>query len=156
MTLRIIKEQSLEWQSKILINFIDFHKAFESINRKNLWKIAGLYGIPDKLLKAMKLFFKVTTVRMWTELISINRGVRQGCILSLTLFIIVNDWIVQRYLKGETGIYWNTFSHLKIWNMLITSVYLFIIIKTKTYVKKDEEIGKGVWELWPEKSAYEG
>jgi len=35
-TLRIIVEQSLEWNSPLYINFVDYEKAFDSINRDTL------------------------------------------------------------------------------------------------------------------------
>ena len=38
-TLRTIIEQSLEHQTPLIINFIDFKKAFDSIHRESLWKI---------------------------------------------------------------------------------------------------------------------
>ncbi|VDO79475.1 unnamed protein product [Schistosoma margrebowiei] len=38
-TLRIIVEQSVEWNSSLYINFIDYEKAFDSVDRRTLWKI---------------------------------------------------------------------------------------------------------------------
>ena len=38
-TPRIIVEQSIEWQSSLYINFIDFEKAFDSISRDVLWRL---------------------------------------------------------------------------------------------------------------------
>ena len=38
-TLRIIVEQCFEWQSSLYINFVDFEKAFDSIDRTALWKL---------------------------------------------------------------------------------------------------------------------
>ena len=35
-TLRIIVEQSIEWQSALYINLIDFEKAFDSVSREVL------------------------------------------------------------------------------------------------------------------------
>ena len=36
--LRNIIEQSIEWQSSIYINFVDFEKAFDSVHRESLWQ----------------------------------------------------------------------------------------------------------------------
>ncbi|VDP45070.1 unnamed protein product [Schistosoma margrebowiei] len=38
-TLRIIVEQSVEWNSSPHINFIDYEKAFDSVDRRKLWKL---------------------------------------------------------------------------------------------------------------------
>ena len=35
-TLRIIVEQSLEWNSSLYVNFVDFLKAFDSLHRDTL------------------------------------------------------------------------------------------------------------------------
>ncbi|GFR60484.1 endonuclease-reverse transcriptase [Elysia marginata] len=48
-TLRIIVEQSLEWNSPLIVNFLDYEKAFDSIDRELLWKIMRNYGIPEKI-----------------------------------------------------------------------------------------------------------
>ena len=47
-TLRIIVEQSLEWNSPLYINFIDYEKAFDSVDRNTLWKLLRHYGVPQK------------------------------------------------------------------------------------------------------------
>lgn len=49
-TLRIIIEQSLEWQSTLYLNFIDFEKAFDSVDRKVIWKLLQHYGTPPTFI----------------------------------------------------------------------------------------------------------
>ena len=44
-TLRVIIEQSLEWNSPLYITFLDFEKAFDSVDRTVLWKLLAHYGI---------------------------------------------------------------------------------------------------------------
>ncbi|CAH8612386.1 unnamed protein product [Schistosoma rodhaini] len=44
-TLRIIVEQSIEWNSSLYINFIDYEKAFDSVDRTTLWKLLRHYGV---------------------------------------------------------------------------------------------------------------
>ncbi|VDP78038.1 unnamed protein product [Schistosoma mattheei] len=53
-TLRIIVEQSVEWNSSLNINFIDYEKAFDSVNRRTLWKILRHYVIPEKIVKMIR------------------------------------------------------------------------------------------------------
>uniref|UniRef100_A0A183JL78 Reverse transcriptase domain-containing protein n=1 Tax=Schistosoma curassoni TaxID=6186 RepID=A0A183JL78_9TREM len=45
--LRIIVEQSVEWNSTLYINFIDNGKAFDSVDRRTSWKLLRHYGVPD-------------------------------------------------------------------------------------------------------------
>ena len=45
-TLRIIIEQSLEWQSQLYSVFVDFQKAFDSVDRNVIWRLMQHYGFP--------------------------------------------------------------------------------------------------------------
>ena len=49
-SLQIIIEQSLKWNSPLYINFIDYEKAFDSVDRQTLWKLLRHYGIPMKIV----------------------------------------------------------------------------------------------------------
>ena len=45
-TLRIIIEQSLEWQIQLYSVFVDFQKAFDSVDRDVIWRLMQHYGFP--------------------------------------------------------------------------------------------------------------
>ncbi|VDP58646.1 unnamed protein product [Schistosoma curassoni] len=49
-TLWIIVEHSIEWNSSLYINFIDYEKAFDSMDRTTLWKLLRYYGVPQKIV----------------------------------------------------------------------------------------------------------
>jgi len=49
-TLRIIIEQSIEWNSPLYVNIIDFKKAFDSVDRDTKWQILRHYGLPSKIV----------------------------------------------------------------------------------------------------------
>ena len=51
-SLRIIVEQSMEWNTPLYINFIDYEKAFDSVDRETLWKLLRHYGVPEKFVSA--------------------------------------------------------------------------------------------------------
>ena len=38
-TLRILVEQSLEFDSSLYVNFVDYEKAFDSLDRDTIWKL---------------------------------------------------------------------------------------------------------------------
>ena len=112
-TLRNIIEQSQEFQMPLLINYIDFKKAFDSIHRESLWKIAKTYGIPDKYINIFRSLYRnssccVKTRHGNTIMFDILTGVRQGCILSPFLFLLVIDYIMKRAVKDRSlGVEWS-------------------------------------------------
>ena len=52
--LRIILEQATEFNSSIYTVFIDFQKAFDSLDWEVLWQLIRHYGIPDKFISIIK------------------------------------------------------------------------------------------------------
>ena len=112
-SLRTIIEQSLEWNVPVFINFIDFSKAFDSIHRDSLWKIVRSYGIPDKLVRLIKTFYEnyecciALDNNKLSDNFNITTGVRQGCILSPILFLIIIDWVMRKSTNdANRGIPW--------------------------------------------------
>ncbi|KAL5010020.1 hypothetical protein ScPMuIL_012325 [Solemya velum] len=106
--LRNITEQCTEWQRQLIINFIDFEKAFDSIHRESLWKILRHYGIPAKIVQLVRMFYTEFKCSVGDS----KSGVRQGCVMSSLLFILSIDWVMRSSLSdGNTGIRWTLFSH---------------------------------------------
>ena len=102
-TLRIILEQSVEWQSPLYTTFIDFEKAFDSLNQEVMWKILDGYGIPEKIINLIRSSYDGYACRVIHEgslsnPITIETGVKQGCVLSPTLFIVVLDSVMRATL----------------------------------------------------------
>ncbi|VDP59032.1 unnamed protein product [Schistosoma curassoni] len=53
-TLRIIVEQSVEWNSSLYINSIDYEKAFDSVDGRTLWKLLRHFGVPEKIVNIIR------------------------------------------------------------------------------------------------------
>ena len=108
--LRNIIEQSLEWNAALYLVFVDYEKAFDSIHRETLWKIMRHYGIPEKYVRLVKMFYDRSKCSVITEAgtgpwFEIKSGVKQGCVMSGFLFILVIDWIMRRTTaQHRTGI----------------------------------------------------
>ena len=93
-SLRIILEQSLEWNSPLYINFIDYEKAFDSVDRETMWKLLRHYGVTKKIISLIRCTFqdmscKITHTGQLSESFEVKTGVRQGCLLSPFLFLLV-------------------------------------------------------------------
>ena len=105
-TLRQILEQSNEWNTTIYANFIDFAKAFDSINRTALWRILRHYGIPDKICSIIKMLYRDFSAKVicgpsLTEEFTITTGVKQGCLLSPRLFSLCIDWLMNKTIGNN-------------------------------------------------------
>ena len=89
-----------EFQKNIYFCFIDYAKAFDCVDHKELWKILKEVGIPDHLTCLLRNLYagQEATVRTGygtTDWFQIGKGVHQGCILSLCLFNLYAEHIMR-------------------------------------------------------------
>ena len=101
--IRWIIEKAREFQKNIYFCFIDYAKAFDCVDHNQLWKILKEMGIPDHLSCLLRNPYtdQEVTVRVGhgTDWFQIEKGVRQGCILSLCLFNLY-----AKYIMRNTGL----------------------------------------------------
>ena len=89
-----------EFQKNIHFCFIDYAKAFDSVDHNKLWKILKEMGIPDHLTCLVKNLYagQAATVRTGhgtTDWFQIGKGVCQSCILSPCLFNLYAEYIMR-------------------------------------------------------------
>jgi len=82
------------------ICFVDFKKAFDSISREKMFEILKLYGIPEKIISAIRALYTSTKAKVVssdgdTDVFDIHAGVLQGDTLAPFLFIIVLDYVLR-------------------------------------------------------------
>ena len=99
-TMRIIIEQSLEWQTPLHAVFVDFQKAFESVDRDVTWRLMHHYGFSPKFINIIQQMYEDATCQLihdgkLTEPFSVQTGVRQRCLLSPIIFLMLVDWIMR-------------------------------------------------------------
>ena len=101
-----------EFQKNIYFCFIDYTKAFDSVDHNKLWKILKEMGIPDHLTCLLRNLFSgqeaaVSTGHGTTDWFQIGKGVHQGCILSPCLlnlyaeYIMRNAWLEKQKLESR-------------------------------------------------------
>ena len=102
----------------LYINFIDFEKAFDSVDRHTLWRLMKHYGIPEKIISIVQsiyqgMFCRVVHSGQISESFEVKTGVRQGCLLSPFLFLLVIDWIMKTVTSNRNnGIQWTLLTQL--------------------------------------------
>ena len=88
-------------------------KAFDSVKREIMWLTLQEYGIPRKIIQIIKILYdgfkcKISHEGKLSDFIEVRNGVRQVCILSPTLFLLILDRVMKR-VKGlrKRGIQWS-------------------------------------------------
>ena len=86
-----IVEKAREFQKNIYFYFVDYAKAFDSVNHNKLWKALKQMRAPDHLTCLLRKLYAgqeaaVRTLYGTTDWFKIEKGVRQGC-LHVTLFV---------------------------------------------------------------------
>ena len=100
-SMRILCERHLQHQQDLFHVFVDFKKAFDRVWHAALWSTMKLYNINANLIKVIEsLYSKATSVGEWFRT---TVGVRQGCLLSPTLFNIFLERIMTDALENHEG-----------------------------------------------------
>ena len=94
-------EKRKEHNLPLFLLFIDYEKAYESVNRDKLWEVMN-NKIPNYLLNTKKCIYRNTKLIIKFndgiyEPIYINKEVRQGCGFSCMLFNIYINKIIQEF-----------------------------------------------------------
>ena len=106
-------EKTILEDKPIIFNFVDFKKAFDSLDWETMWKVMEAQGMPDKIVAIIKELYTNATVsvRLNQEggmTISFNQkvGIRQGCSLSPAIFVLILDYALKAYMQAceELGI----------------------------------------------------
>ena len=117
-SLRIIVEQSLEWNFTLYFSFIDYEKAFDGVDRDTMWKLLKHYGVPKKIISLIRCTSQDMSCRtahacQLSKSFEVKTEVRQGCLLSPFFFLLVIDWIMKTTTTGgNNGIQWTLWTQL--------------------------------------------
>ena len=94
-----IIEKATEFQKNISFCFIDYTKAFDSVDHNKWWKILQEMVIPDHLTCLLRNLYagQEATIRTGhgtMDWFQIGKRVHQGCIVSLCLFNLYTEYIM--------------------------------------------------------------
>ena len=98
-------------QEKLVLVFVDFTKAFDTIDRDRLWDKLARMGVPEQVL----VMFRMAYGEVWGRIkdvdgtkspyVSFKTGVKQGDPLSTLFFILfINDVVAFMRANGARGV----------------------------------------------------
>lgn len=104
---RLIEEISSVKDKKLITVFVDFSKAFDSVDWNYIENILLAYDVPKEIVDAiMSVYYgaqaAVKVDGVVSSFFDLGVGVLQGDTLAPFLFVIVLDWVLRNALKDET------------------------------------------------------
>src|SRR5437899_1633772 len=96
-------------KKKIYLCFVDYQKAFDRVRHDKLAEVMVKAGIPDLERRLIiNLYWRQHAAVRWDGEVSrevgVERGVRQGCVISPMLFNLYSEFMIQEALEGVEGI----------------------------------------------------
>jgi hypothetical protein len=113
-------ENSNKANESFILAFIDYSKAFDSLDWERLWEILEFAGCPKELVNMIRSLYEKSTISIritgdgeLAERFSQKRGIRQGSSLSPCLFVLAMDFCLRVFQEAciEMGLP----SHEKTW-----------------------------------------
>ena len=97
---------------------MDFKQAFDRLGRNVVWKVLTSYGIPTSIFNLIIGIYRSGKCRIvhrgkLERWFTVDSGVKQGCVLSPLLFVLILDWVMHKLNPGGRGIQWTLTSRLE-------------------------------------------
>ena len=99
-TMRRLQELARDFNIPLHGAFVDFRKAFDSINRDVLWQLLAARGVAPKLVALIKDLYSGCSAQVVangyaSDWFPMATGVRQGCPMSPKLFNVFMDFVAR-------------------------------------------------------------
>ena len=109
---KVIKRKKTTKRKKLYLCFVDYRKAFDGVKHDKLAKVMEKAGIPVLERRLfINLYWRQHAAVRWDGEIGrevvVERGVRQGCVISPLLFNLYSEFMIKEALENEEGIKFN-------------------------------------------------
>ena len=88
----------------MVYNFVDFKKAFDSLDWSVMWQVMEAQGMPNKIVNIIKELYNNATIAVRLNMeggiakaFPQKVGIRQGCALSPAIFVLVLNFALKSY-----------------------------------------------------------
>ena len=122
-SLRQVQEKAIQQYRDLYIVFIDFRKAFDTVDRELLWKILRTFGGLEHFVDMVEFFHdgaggRVAVGCKESERFNITHGTKEGCVLAPTLFsLFLSVVLLKMSSEIEHGVFITTRSDGKLFNL---------------------------------------
>jgi hypothetical protein len=100
-------EKSNKANEAFILTFIDYSKAFDSLDWARLWQVLEFAGCPKELVQVIKSLYELSTISIritadgeLATSFSQKRGIRQGSSLSPCLFVLAMDFCLRVFQEA--------------------------------------------------------
>jgi hypothetical protein len=97
-------EEAVRMKIPKIFTFVDFSKAFDSLDWEVMWKVLQFQGMPDKFVELIRKLYSTSTISIrlnmdgaFAPTFDQRVGIRQGCSLSPALFVLVLDFALRAF-----------------------------------------------------------
>ena len=105
---RMIIQKCREFNQPLFACFVDYTKAFDSVEHQQLWTVMRKMGFPKRIVSLIEAFYSeqqsaVRTDSGTTYWFCVRKGVRQGCIMSPQLFSVYTESIMREVEEEQSN-----------------------------------------------------
>ena len=112
-TLHASIEKQFARHMKLYVAFIDFKKAYDTVNRHVLWTVLMNSGVNGRMLKTLQAMYETVQACVLnnnepSRLFTCLQGLKQGCVASPILFsLLINKLANEIITNGRHGIHFD-------------------------------------------------